>query len=281
MKNCAQCGSWDAGSLEKCRHCGAQLPAHPTAPPISALRALLGVPKPSRRASSTPAAPTSEVHDALAPYRRAEAVLTHLNHPAEAITYKGVLRDTSGRLLRERTHFECPKCGRLADAAAALAEYEESLKLVPHPGLKKIQSTSPGRPAALQRKFGLSYEEAVAAIDLPIRLGLLERINPNVLLAAASPCDSCLQEMREKVITPSAPAPASARSPIPARIRFLVLQRDGFKCIYCGRGREHNVALQVDHVIPVSAGGATDLDNLATACTDCNLGKSAIPVIPD
>ena len=32
----------------------------------------------------------------------------------------------------------------------------------------------------------------------------------------------------------------------------------------------------VDHIVPVSKGGTNDLDNLVTACEQCNLGKSDI-----
>lgn len=62
------------------------------------------------------------------------------------------------------------------------------------------------------------------------------------------------------------------RVPIPPKLRFAVLERDSFKCVYCGRGGE-NLQLQIDHVIPVSAGGTNELNNLVTSCADCNQGK--------
>jgi hypothetical protein len=57
-------------------------------------------------------------------------------------------------------------------------------------------------------------------------------------------------------------------------LRFTVLPRDEFRCVYCGR-RPPEVTLQVDHLHPWSGGGATVLDNLRTSCADCNLGKGA------
>jgi len=67
-----------------------------------------------------------------------------------------------------------------------------------------------------------------------------------------------------------------ARDPLPAQLRFSVLQRDGFRCRYCGRtGSDPGVVLHVDHVVPLAAGGATKEDNLRTACEECNLGKAA------
>ncbi len=56
--------------------------------------------------------------------------------------------------------------------------------------------------------------------------------------------------------------------------RFAVLQRDSFTCVYCGRSPKDGVVLEVDHIVAKCNGGKNDMDNLATACRDCNLGKS-------
>lgn len=63
-----------------------------------------------------------------------------------------------------------------------------------------------------------------------------------------------------------------ARLAVGQRLRFRVLERCGFACSYCGR-RPPEVALQIDHVLPVSLGGTNDEDNLVAACWDCNIGK--------
>jgi hypothetical protein len=55
-------------------------------------------------------------------------------------------------------------------------------------------------------------------------------------------------------------------------LRFAVLKRDRFTCVYCG-GHPPNVELQVDHFHPASRGGADHIDNLVTACRECNAGK--------
>lgn len=60
------------------------------------------------------------------------------------------------------------------------------------------------------------------------------------------------------------------------RTRFEVLRRDGHACQYCG-AKAPDVALQIDHVIPVALGGDDKPGNLVTACRDCNSGKSSIP----
>ena len=60
------------------------------------------------------------------------------------------------------------------------------------------------------------------------------------------------------------------------RIRFCVLQRDGFKCCTCGASpaKDPSVVLHIDHIKPWAKGGETTMDNLQTLCSDCNLGKS-------
>ena len=60
------------------------------------------------------------------------------------------------------------------------------------------------------------------------------------------------------------------------RLRFLVMQRDNFKCCMCGRSpaTTPNLVLHVDHIKPWSKGGETVFENLQTLCSDCNLGKS-------
>jgi hypothetical protein len=66
-----------------------------------------------------------------------------------------------------------------------------------------------------------------------------------------------------------------ARKAISAKLRALVLTRDGSRCLMCGaRASDLGVTLEVDHVVPVDEGGADDLDNLATLCRRCNRGKS-------
>lgn len=66
---------------------------------------------------------------------------------------------------------------------------------------------------------------------------------------------------------------SDGRDPSPG-LRFAILRRDGFRCVYCGATPER-AALRVDHVIPRSAGGPTEEFNLVTACHTCNAGKAA------
>jgi CRISPR/Cas system Type II protein with McrA/HNH and RuvC-like nuclease domain len=62
---------------------------------------------------------------------------------------------------------------------------------------------------------------------------------------------------------------------ITKKIRFEVFKRDGFKCQYCGK-TPPCVMLEVDHIQPKSKKGIDDINNLITACFDCNRGKTNI-----
>ncbi len=65
-----------------------------------------------------------------------------------------------------------------------------------------------------------------------------------------------------------------AREAIKQSVRFDIFNRDWFRCKYCGKSPEQGVKLQVDHIIPVAKGGWNEVENLVTACWDCNIGKS-------
>ncbi|MCD6186334.1 MAG: HNH endonuclease [Deltaproteobacteria bacterium] len=56
----------------------------------------------------------------------------------------------------------------------------------------------------------------------------------------------------------------------------MLEKRDKKRCLYCLIS-ENNCGLRmhVDHIIPVSAGGSTTLDNLCLTCFSCNVYKGA------
>lgn len=66
----------------------------------------------------------------------------------------------------------------------------------------------------------------------------------------------------------------AARSGMSARLRFTILSRDGFRCVYCGATATDD-RLVVDHAISVLDGGTDQPANLLTACETCNLGKGS------
>lgn len=55
------------------------------------------------------------------------------------------------------------------------------------------------------------------------------------------------------------------------RTRRAVLERDGWRCVKCGRAGR----LEVDHIQPIAAGGPKwDFRNLQALCVDCHIAKS-------
>ena len=55
--------------------------------------------------------------------------------------------------------------------------------------------------------------------------------------------------------------------------KFVILARDRCECIYCGQVPEQSCEAQLDHVIPIGAGGPSTAGNLVTACRTCNVSK--------
>jgi HNH endonuclease/Homing endonuclease associated repeat len=60
-------------------------------------------------------------------------------------------------------------------------------------------------------------------------------------------------------------------------LRFLVLKKNNFCCVACGRSPATvtGLKLEIDHIKPWSNGGKTIEENLQTLCFDCNRGKGA------
>ena len=58
------------------------------------------------------------------------------------------------------------------------------------------------------------------------------------------------------------------------KLRYKILKRDNFKCVYCG-ATSSEIKLTIDHKTPRSQGGKNTEENLVTACFDCNVGKGA------
>lgn len=81
----------------------------------------------------------------------------------------------------------------------------------------------------------------------------------------------------EQKIDQQARIPESERREIRLGLRYAVLNRDRFRCVICGRSpaTDLGVILHIDHIVAWSKGGKTVLENLRTACSDCNLGKGA------
>lgn len=65
-----------------------------------------------------------------------------------------------------------------------------------------------------------------------------------------------------------------ARPAIPPALRLRVLERDGLVCHVCSNPVEAT-DVHIDHVIPLSRGGMTSLENLKVSHSFCNMSKGA------
>jgi len=59
----------------------------------------------------------------------------------------------------------------------------------------------------------------------------------------------------------------------PLKIKKVILERDNYRCIVCGRGRKDGIELVVDHIKPKDKGGTNNIDNGQTLCMEHNLLK--------
>jgi len=53
----------------------------------------------------------------------------------------------------------------------------------------------------------------------------------------------------------------------------VILERDGYKCVVCGLGRENGVDLHIDHIKPRSLGGQGTIENGQVLCAPHNFIK--------
>jgi len=53
----------------------------------------------------------------------------------------------------------------------------------------------------------------------------------------------------------------------------VIMKRDGYRCVVCGRGLNDGIELQVDHIRPKDAGGKAEIENGQTLCAQHNFQK--------
>jgi 5-methylcytosine-specific restriction enzyme A len=60
-----------------------------------------------------------------------------------------------------------------------------------------------------------------------------------------------------------------------ARDRERVLKRDDYLCVHCWALGRVEVAVEVDHIVPLCMGGFDSDDNKQSLCRSCHQSKSA------
>lgn len=86
-----------------------------------------------------------------------------------------------------------------------------------------------------------------------------ERMNSELGIALWIPNERIFPEPKERI----------KRKPVSDSLWIMVQRKTGGLCAYCA-GHEANT---LDHIVPHSKGGATDLPNLVAACRKCNEEK--------
>lgn len=101
---------------------------------------------------------------------------------------------------------------------------------------------------------------------------LIDRAN-TWLMSLPAENDDAEAVSAKSISDPSIDMAATSRVKVMPALRWQVFQRDGWKCVACGRQSHDGVLLHVDHVLPRSKGGKDVLANLQTLCSECNIGK--------
>jgi predicted restriction endonuclease len=55
--------------------------------------------------------------------------------------------------------------------------------------------------------------------------------------------------------------------------KIIILERDKYKCVVCGKGKREGTELHVDHIIPKDKGGKAVIENGQTLCSQHNFLK--------
>lgn len=181
-------------------------------------------------------------------------------------------------LLNLDARYECPKCHTWTtwrDVYSGIRGVEKALKpkradwlvhcqnLTPYDrdGEPLHWGADPARvefyPSELQDLLDCSGSEAKRYIAAATKLGLTGQGDDGW-----PRCSDCVQ------------AKARTRHTMRPSLRRDVLLRDGHRCVSCGDGAIDGARLEVDHILPVAAGGRDELDNLQVLCQSCNSGKS-------
>ena len=58
--------------------------------------------------------------------------------------------------------------------------------------------------------------------------------------------------------------------------KAVILKRDDYKCVVCGRGKKEGIELQVDHIKPKYLGGTSIIENGQTLCAQHNFIKKIL-----
>lgn len=135
-----------------------------------------------------------------------------------------------------------------------------------------------GRMAWKPRTFKMRYLpgddcDIDALCDALVKRGLVCLYGDGLAFIPSFGAHQHVNPREAKSVLPDPPGWVAENPSGPARgdIRSIVLERDGHQCVRCWSSDK----LEIDHILPQSAGGPTVVENLRTLCKPCN-GKRPV-----
>ena len=122
----------------------------------------------------------------------------------------------------------------------------------------KIDEAESFHKVSLQKLFNLSYDQFLGFKEMEV-LSAIERGASIQDLDTAHKLPQTIDFL-----------PDFLSRRISQKVKDLVWNRDGGKCVQCGS----NMKLEFDHIIPFSKGGSNTYRNIQLLCEKCNRNKS-------
>lgn len=217
------------------------------------------------------------------------------NENSDKLYYKATCSDCGGVCSAHRASYSlrslrCAKC-----ALSRIKERAVSRKAVLHEcAWCKLLKVHPGNKTC-SRSCTISYRASLVKgrkfkpyKPSPIQNHVCSRCSKAFTSTRATVirCKSCVRRLSDP--TRGKPEARARRAGVPY-VRGIkpeqVFARDGYRCHLCGcstpkrlRGKNQPTSPEVDHIVPLSAGGGHVWDNVACACRTCNIRKSSKPL---
>jgi hypothetical protein len=135
---------------------------------------------------------------------------------------------------------------------------------------QSVENFDPKKEQAYRRGYDQGFAEAVYILQSKRNLESLKERHKKISQWRRSPLytGSTPPGTSEGYLTK-----VSYRTSLPPKLRFDVLERDGFRCKICGSSADDGSILHVDHIVSIKNNGSNDIENLQTLCDVCNFGK--------